>query len=344
MAGGNKTEQPTHKRKQESRKKGDIPFSKDFGSIIALTLSVVIGFMSLKTIANDFGSMYNMTLRGTTGEQISVTQFVYLGAYVLFNATISIAMIGILVGVIIHLVQTGFAFSVHPILPKFETLNPVEGFKKLFSGRTVFELFKMILMTIAVSAACALALKSRLPELLMLPRAAGLGAVTAVWYGTLLQLVAIILAIFVFFAVADWMFQRHHWTKEHMMTRDEVIKEAKEDEGDPHVKGARRELGRQFMNPEPHDVIRNANLVVTDANGRWIGFLFDPRVMQLPLVVGKGKDRNRDGAIAIALTSGIETVYDEALVAACYARAQTNQYIPASVAERVATWYARSAG
>ena len=155
----------------------------------------------------------------------------------LFVLVIAVAIVG-------TLVQTGPVFSTHPLKPDFDRLNPVSGFKRLFSLRLLFELGKNLVKLVLLGGAMALLLRQLVPELLalLLTEPAAYLRLSHGWVSGLIFKLAMVLA---FIALIDVMFTRWSFADKMKMSRREVKEEIKQREGDPHVRARIRELQRE---------------------------------------------------------------------------------------------------
>ena len=222
---GEKTEMPTPKKLRDARQKGQVCSSKDIVSTaILIVLFAVLGWMGIALV--DDASMLVAFIGQRLGEDpFDATQeAMAMTAIVICKHSFIFVLVAAVIGIAANTAQIGFLFTLEPIIPKLEKLNPVEGAKKIFSMKNLFEFFKNVVKVSFLGYLLYKIIWASVPELLTM------------CYGTVddifpcLKLMLKRLAIYTGFgyiiiAVVDRIFQGKNFTKQMMMTKDEVKRE-----------------------------------------------------------------------------------------------------------------------
>ena len=240
------------------------------------------------------------------------------------------------IGIAANAAQIGFLFTFEPIIPKFEKLNPVEGAKKIFSMKNLFEFLKNIVKVCFLGYLLYKIIWASVPELLTM------------CYGTVddifpcLKLMLKRLAVYTSFgyiviAVVDRLFQGRNFTKQMMMTKDEVKREYKEMEGSAEIKQAQRQFRDEILNgPDPAKAAKKSNVVVTNPTHLAVGIRFKAEEAPLPRICALGSGRIAKIIRETALAEGIPIMEDKPLARALYAEGKIEDFIPDSLIEPVA--------
>ncbi|NNF57016.1 MAG: flagellar biosynthesis protein FlhB [Rhodothermaceae bacterium] len=244
-----------------------------------------------------------------------------LGVMLPFFATVMVA------GAAANVAQTGWILTGKPLAPKFSRVSPLEGAKRLFSSKGVFEAGKALVKVAIVGPIAYTILKNHLPELLGLA-ALPLDAIvrqTGAWFvGLALPVLGALLAL----AAVDYAWERHRWYTDLKMTQKEVKDEAKEQEGDPQLRGRRRQKARELaLKPRLDHAVMKADVVVTNPTHYAIALRYAPEEHAAPFVVAKGIRKRALRIKALAAELDVPTVEDRPLARALYATVEEGQPI-----------------
>ncbi len=290
--GQEKSEDATPKRMREARKKGQVAKSKDLSTVfvlivtcgtIAITTGTIAGLLSnfAKQALNlppdmnavFFEHMVELTTNGYT--VLAKTSLPFLAA-----AFFSAAFVGF--------IQVGGLFSMDPLMPQLNKLNPIEGLKNMMKMRTFIELGKNVLKMSACMLMAYIAIKKYLRPFL-------LTTTTPIHEGVkvggiiLLYFLAMVLIVFILIAVIDMMLQKKEHAKNLKMTKDEVKREYKEDEGDPMIKGKRKQLHQEMAMGDVAQQVSKSDVVVTNPTHIAIAIKYDTQEMVAPEIMAKGQ-------------------------------------------------------
>ena len=335
--GGEKTAMPTPKKLRDAREKGQVCTSKDIVSTaILIVLFAVLGWMGT-ALAEDMKELIRFIgARVAENDTGAVKQSAAMSVLFIFKHTLIIVLVAAVIGIAANVAQIGFLFTFEPIIPKLEKLNPVEGAKKIFSMKNVFEFLKNVVKVCFLGYLLYKIIWASIPELLTM------------CYGTIddifpcLKLMLKRLAVYTGFgyiviAVVDRLFQGRNFTKQMMMTKDEVKREYKEMEGSAEIKQAQRQFRDEIMNgPEPAKAAKQSSVVVTNPTRLAVGIRFNAEESPLPRICALGSGRVAKIIRETALAEGIPIMEDKPLARALYAEGKINDFIPDSLIEPVA--------
>lgn len=335
---GEKTEMPTPKKLRDARQKGQVCSSKDIVSTaILIVLFCLLAAMAL-VLTEDFFSLTQQVggALGLAEPAQAFNETLSHAVWVVCKHSFLFALVAAVVGIAANLVQVGFLFTFEPLKPSLEKLNPFEGAKKIFSKKNFFEFFKNVVKVTFLTYLIYKLIVASAPELVTL------------CYGTIndlfpcLRIILLRLASYTAFgyiliAVVDRIFQSKNYTKQMMMTKDEVKREYKEMEGSAEVKQAQRQLRDEILNgPDPVKATKEANVVVTNPTHLAIGIRYNPEEAPLPRIVVAGADAQAKIIRETALDAGIPLFEDVPLARALWAKGRIQDFIPEELLEPVA--------
>ncbi|HEX8436681.1 EscU/YscU/HrcU family type III secretion system export apparatus switch protein [Archangium sp.] len=279
-----KTEQPSAKRLRDARRKGQIPRSRllsssavTLGGVLGLTASAGAGFARLK----DWTARLMLYQEPTgaleeTGRMMALLAAPALGGALLASLGVSVAMVG-------------FELNADHVMPKLERINPAEGLKKLFSVKPLIEVGKALLVAAVVVWLVWSAAVEAGPDVLRTAWLEGtLGLEHVV--GRLEPLVTRLACVLVVLGVGDYALARRRHVKDLMMTREEVKREHKESEGDPHHKSQRKALHRQLAAGGPARGVQKASVVVVNPTHIAVALRYTTQECEAPYLVAKGRE------------------------------------------------------
>lgn len=334
-----KTFDPTPRRLQKAREDGNVFRSKEMvsiGSLLFGASTVLIGmpvaFSVLKTLAR-------RVFLGATSGQLTPTAIPVLITDLGMSVATIMAPFFLVVmtaGIGLNVFQSGLNLTLKPLEPKGERISPLKGFKRIFSGRSLFELFKSLAKIALVGPIAYHAISSRFPEILMLHRQPIEGVLETAESWILVLLAQMILALLGLSAV-DFAFEKYRYKKDLMMSQQEVRDEVKEQEGDPHMKGKRRQLARELLRrPRLDHAVLKADVVITNPTHYAIALRYDPKESDAPRVLAKGIRKRALRIKELAREHGIPTVEDRPLARALYDTVPEEREIPEDLYPAVA--------
>ncbi|GBF26126.1 flagellar biosynthetic protein FlhB [bacterium MnTg02] len=286
-----KTEEPTQKKLDDSRQKGDVAKSQEVNSwfiILAATLIVVM-------FAGDMGTSLTASLKfimsnahDIPADAYSMTQLFKTLCGAVLSALALPFILLVIAGIAGNLIQVGIIFSLEPITPKLSKISPISGFKRLFSTTALVNFAKSLFKLVVVTTVIAIILwpnRDALDAMIAMdPR-----ALMGLTQNMASKVLGGVLALLTLIAVADYAFQRHTWWQKQRMTPKELRDEYKQLEGDPQIRAKLRQVrierGRKRMLAN----VPNASVVITNPTHYSIALQYETG-MDAPVCLAKGID------------------------------------------------------
>lgn len=331
--GQEKTEQPTPKRLEEARKKGQVPRSRELNTM-AVTLSGALALLML-------GGHLSKGMWGVMEANFSLTRadifdpmamIHHLGTAVrdaLFMLAPFFAAV-MVVAVLASIALGGFTFSGEALTPKLEKLDPIKGLKRVFSLKGLMELLKALAKFLLIAGVTALLLWLSAEDFLAL---SGMDVVEAIKeVGSLIGWSLVILAsTLILIAMVDVPFQLWDHNRQLKMTQKEVRDEMKETDGRPEVKGRIRQLQREMAQRRMMEEVPKADVVVTNPTHYAVALRYDQEGMLAPKVVAKGIELIAANIREVAQENGVPVIESPVLARALYFNTELGDYIPAGL-------------
>lgn len=342
--GGEKTEEPTAKKKADTRKDGKVPKSKELSSgveLIALFLILKfwIGHMG-ENFMKLFSKIYEKMPAYTTywGGRIVKEDYKILinSVYVeLLIQLLPFFLVGIVIAVGINMLQFKFQISTKPLKPKFSKLNPLSGAKRLFSKDKIIELLKSIAKIILIMAIVYSTVKDDWVYLVQfygmpLNQAIELIGNVVINMGLKISLVFMVVAF------ADLFYQRRKFNNDIKMTKQEVKDEYKNAEGDPQIKGKIRSKMREASQRRMMQDVPKADVVITNPTHYAVAIRYDAATGSAPVVLAKGADYVAQKIKEVARENHVEIVENKPLARMLYANVDIGQEVPPELYQAVA--------
>ena len=337
--GSEKSEEPTQKKLDDARDKGQIPRSKELTTLL-ITLSAAI-FMLLYggAMMQDFIDM--MTKGISFDRDIAFdTQKMFDLIIALIIKAIYLMLPFILVMMFIALVSPillgGWAFSAKALAPKASKLNPISGIKRMFSVKALLELLKAFAKFSLVMAMATYFLYFTFAEVLVL----GIEPLkfAMAHSGSLIVQAFIFVSLSLLIVAAiDVPFQLWDHNKQLKMTKQEVKEEYKQQEGNPEVKGRIRQVQREMSQRRMMQKVPEADVIITNPTHFAVALKYDPESMQEPMVLAMGVDFMAAQIRTIAKENNISIVEAPPLARALYYNAEIDRPIPYDLFKAVAS-------
>ena len=333
---GEKTEEPTPKHLRDAREQGQVAKSQEIPSaaaVIAMFLFVWMGFdwirdeiQTLVFLAADgIGRPFEEGLKTMAKASIRAFAAIVLPA----------AVLAALAGALGHLGQTGPVFAWKAAMPKLDKLNTKQWFSKVFSIKNLVEFLRSILKIAVITVIFYLVFGNELPTILRMP-SHGLSAVD-ISIRTIMRSVTLYMFLaFALIAAGDWLFQNWQFMKEHRMSREDIKNEYKEQEGDPNIKGQRRQLHQELVMGGQVESARKADVLVTNPTHLAIALEYDQESTPLPVILAKGEGFVAQRMIKAAEEAGVPIMRNVPLARDLWEQGLELHYIPSELIEPVA--------
>lgn len=331
-----KTEDPTPKRLRESRQKGQVAQSKDvvstallvalFGYLVAMSGSISGKLQEMIRLPASFyqaGFADNLgrTLGGVAGTAAAIV--------------LPILVITIVTAIAASFFQFGLLFSFEAAKPSAKKLNVGANLKNMFSLKNLVEFLKSILKVVVLTAVIYFLIRDSLDLLVRAPRY-GLPGVGALFEQLVIRILAFTMLVYAVVAAFDYFFQKRMHLQQLRMSKDEVKREYREMEGDPQIKGMRRQLHHQMVMSDSIERTRKATVVITNPTHYAIALLYEAEETALPVVLAKGQDLMAKRMIEVAQEEDIPIMENVPLAHALMDQADVNHFIPSELIDPVA--------
>lgn len=342
--GAEKTEQPTAKKIDDARKEGQVAKSQE----VAIAFSLLALFVILKFVYGFMGDIFSRTFEFVYNSIPDVARtydgrlpFAFISSLVVHAMLVLLLLcapffaVGFLVALICDIVQVGFKPTTKPLEPKLSKLNPISGMKKIFSTRKLFELLKSILK-LAIMTVVIFTFFSGRKESLFLLYDIPLKQAIGLMGNLIIELGLRIAAAYMIIAFADLIYQKRRFTKDMMMTKQEVKDEYKNSEGNPEIKGAQK---RRMMQASQRRMMQNlpkADVVITNPTHYAVAIRYDADEADAPVVVAKGADYLAQKIKEVAKENDVEIVENKPLARMLYANVEVGEKVPPELYKAVA--------
>ena len=337
-SGQERTESATPKRREEARKQGQVPRSRDLNSAAVTLLSAaaisIFGYRAITALS----SMMRGSLSLHFGSEMDTTQmFTTLNgaAMTAFMAVLPIFAAGFLAAVLAPMSLSGWNFSTEALIPQFSRLDPVAGIGRMFSVTSWIELSKSLLKFVLVAIVAVLVLKKDAQAMMTLGEQSlpvAMAHAASLCISALLWLASSMLII----AGIDVPIQLWQHSKQLKMSRQEILEEHKESEGSPEVKGKIRRMQQEAARRRMMEQVPKADVVVTNPTHFAVALRYDENRNRAPIVVAKGTDLIAARIREIANENKIPLFEAPPLARVLYRLVDLNQEIPATLYAAVA--------
>ncbi len=339
---GEKTEKPSSKRKEDARKRGDVSKSHD---LVSAAMMVIL-FAVVKASMNSFveklegfaetnlNSSYVNTYSNGMDSRTVTDMFSHLIGE-LAGMMLPILAVAFISAIVLNVVQTGFIYAPTKLKPDFKKINPLNGFKRIFSSATIFELGKSILKTVVLAIIIIQSLRDEFATFSaysQLRPAAAILKVFDIGMTMGIKIGGALLAL----AIADVIYQWWKYQKDLRMTKQEVKEENKQLEGDPQIKSRIRQKQRQMSMRRMMQNMQNADVVITNPTHYAVALRYKEGKDAAPVVLAKGADFLAQKIKEKARELNITIVENKPVARALYAACEIGDLIPENMYQAIA--------
>lgn len=334
-----RTEQPTPRRRQRARERGQVPHSRELQTALGLLVAVLALKLVGPRIWSELLGRCAASLQSAGRPALAPADIPALGLdwwwwgtklllpffAIVFTAAVASALA----------IQGGFVASLQAAAPNLSRLDPIAGARRLFSTQTGFAFGRDLLKLALVGWVCATGLRDAIrlwteePDLELPAQVLRLGTVGV---GLALRAGVALVAV----GILDYVYQRRRFSRDLMMSKQEVREEYKETEGDPQVKSRIRSRQRDLARRRMMEAVPTADVVITNPTHLAVALKYEAATMQAPRVVAKGQRLIAERIKAIAQQAGVPLVEDKPLARALFRLAPVGAEIPAELYRAVA--------
>lgn len=334
---GEKTEEPTQQRREDFRKRGQVAQTKELGSALALLSGLVAIWFLGRFFLEQIVDVYNMSFGDFIVASAKNEEWVPAAKFALKKSALIVGPItGVLwvVSFISSVVQIGFLTNEEAMQFKLDKINPIQGFKRIFSFRSVIEGLKAVVKVVIVAGIAGVILKA---EIVTVPKLVSYDVAQILFY--LGEVVFKLLASVGFFMVAlagmDYMFQRWDLEQKMRMTKQEVKEELKSREGDPLIKARIRRTQREMAQRRMMEDVPTADVIITNPTHIAVALKYS-ETMVAPTIVAMGAGVVAEKIKELAKNHSIPIIENKPLARTMFKTLQIGQSIPKELYTAVA--------
>ena len=332
-----KTEEPTSKKIEDAREEGNVPKSQDFSGFITLFVAVIAVLTLTKYISLHIENIYRYYI-SFVGEELtknSILSMVITTAKELLLAILPIALLVAAAGVLANIIQFGFIFSTKAITPDIKKIDPIKGFKNLFSIKKMIESIKVILK---VSFVFTIASYFFISFVKQLPHVAYYSIYDQIiWLrDKTIILASVMLILFLILSIADLLIVRYQYFKDLRMSKQEIKDEFKQMEGDPQVKSRIRKIQMEMAQKRMMQEVPKADVIITNPTHYAVALRYNRKKDKAPIVIAKGINEVALKIKEIGRKHLVQIVENPPLARELYKLCDIDKTIPESLYKAVA--------
>lgn len=334
-----KTEEPTSYKLEQARKDGNVSISKEVSSVLLMAAALLM-FVGMGGLIYDrLETLFELFFKNAGGgfvDQDGATNYLGKALWSSLQMMMPILSVLFILALGVNLAQTGGMISVKAMEPKGSKMNPLSGLKKIFSMKGFVELSKGLLKLGIILGVGFFTVRSDIGTFVTFIISPLEHSISETGSYVLMFVTRILIAL-LGLSVADALYQRYQHRKDLRMTKQEVKDEFKQMEGDPHVKGQRRQFGMKLRQQKRLDhAVLSSDVVVTNPTHYAVALKYDPESSEAPMVVVKGQRLRALRIKELAKHYGIPIVENVPVARALFATAEEDDYIPADMYRAVA--------
>ena len=333
---GEKTEEPTAKKRADARKKGQVARSQEINSAFVL----LIGFFGLKLL---WDSIYSTIATYTTYVFSNLNQTVdtenilriFIGIVIILAKTAFPIMIFImLIGLAVNFFQVGLNFNTESIEFKLDKLNPINGFGRIFSKRSLVELAKSFFKILVIGFFLYRFIHEQIlamPQFMFFDLTTSLALVAEIIF----RMAFIVIGVIMIMSFLDYGYQKWQTTQDLKMSKQEVKDEMKQTEGDPQIKGKIRQKQRQMAMARMMKEVPKADVIITNPTHYAVALSYE-QGMTAPTVIAKGQDLVAQRIKEIGREARVPIIENKPLARTLFAVVQVGDSVPQELYQAVA--------
>lgn len=335
---GEKTEEPSEYRLEESRKQGDVASSRELNSVILLSGTLLTTILCSAYVYEEFSAYLAWLLRLDVQKAFQEKEFIDVieqTAWLALKCVAPVFGTSLCLGFLSQFAQIGFLYSPDLISAKFERINPLSGFQRIFSKKSLGEVLKGLMKFTVVLVVTYIIMRDNLSQFMGFMHtevAAGLvfgkTLIVKLGYSVLLGLGIV--------ALMDFAWEKWSYRQKMMMTKQEAKDEHKEKDGNPEIKQKIRAIQRQIAQKRMMDGVKKADVIVTNPTHISVALKYDGKSMVAPEVMAKGADHLALRIREIAKEYDIPVVENVLLARTLYATVKVGHGVPRTLYRAVA--------
>ena len=333
-----KTEQATPRHRRKAREEGQVAKSMELNSVFVLLAGIAALYFGGGAILAQMMGITRTVFRELPFVELATADlqsYLITGTKVILGILLPICGTIMAVGLLINCAQVGMTLAIQPITPKWSKIDPISGFKRLFSRKAFFELLKGLLKISIVGGIAYTTLKGELEHyFLLMDQSVGqiLGFISTMTFRLSLKTALALLIL----AILDYVFQRWEQERNLRMTKQEVKEELRQAEGDPLIRSRIRSIQREMARRRMMQEVPEAEVVITNPVHLAVALKYHITTMAAPIVVAKGARLIARRIKEIAQEHNIPIVEDKVLAQTLYKTTEVGEEIPVDLYRAVA--------
>lgn len=338
FAADDKTEDATPKKKSEARKKGQIAKSKDVGIAITMAACTLVILIVSASIIGSLREFMQVSLQSGILQNIDNSTIKAISLNSIMKTVLNILpfVLPIMIaGVVASIAQSGFMLTGEPLKPSFSKLNPIKGFKNIFSMKSLADLVKNLVVVTIVGYLGYLYVKDNYESILQISNIylPSLGTeVLKLILGIFMQITIVLVII----GAIDYFIQFRLYNKDLKMSKQEVKEEYKQMEGDPQVKNKIKQKQKEMASGRMMSSVADATVIITNPTHLAIAIKYDEGVSEAPKIVAKGADLIALKIKEVAKENDIPIMENKPLARLIYDQVEIDEEIPQEMFQAVA--------
>ena len=288
--GGDKTEEPSQKKIDDARKQGNVWKSKDLSGVVAFAVAMSVVKATWGSFETRIKELFYFAIDHIAHPEnlgLATSQLMMLALQALLLLCVPIAFSAAIAGGLMEFLQVGALLALEAVMPKFDKLNPISGLKNMVGKKQLVELVKSMLKLGITGYVVFGVVRDSMN--IVVATINGDAALTMMVMGELVYRVCNkVVLLLVAFSIFDVWWQHKSYMKDQMMSKDDVKKEYKESEGDPHHKAKRKELAHELLEGAQMEAVKGADVIVTNPEHVAIALKYDKVHDGAPRIIAKG--------------------------------------------------------
>lgn len=335
---GEKTEEPTEHKLQEARKKGQVFKSMEIVSSIQFAAMAMVlawaGAWGIRGLVSFTRDIYN-TIPNLSFHYDDVWGL-FLRCLTLYAKMIlPLLCVAFITALLLNVMQVKIMFSAQPLSPSFQKINPLEGFKRMFSKKSVVELLKQLLKLTIIGYVSYKIVRGSIGMMMNFPLW-DIHSVLKFAVGLMFKIIWFVSACYLILSIMDFLIQKKLFMAQMRMSIQELKDEFKDTEGDPHVKARLRQMQRQMVEQAMMQQVPNASAVVTNPTHLAVALKYEQGKSEAPVVVAKGERLVAQRIKEIAEENEVPVIENVGLARALFEACKVGQMIPGDLYKAVA--------
>ncbi|WP_198507839.1 flagellar biosynthesis protein FlhB [Bacillus sp. FJAT-45037] len=334
-----KTEKATPKKRQDSRKKGQVAKSTDVNTaVILLFVFFFLWFFGGTLLGTTLSNLMKHVFQTYLLLELTPKSFEMMFVELTMEAAVvllPIMLVAMIAGIFSSYVQVGPMLTTDPLKMKLSKLDPIKGFKRIFSVRAIVELLKSLLKISFAGVVVFLIIWFNLEDVMLLSQKSVIeGFATIAQLAALMSVAVAILLLFL--SVPDYLYQRYDHEKQIKMSKKDIKDEHKNMEGDPRIKSKRKQKQMEMAMQRMMQEVPNADVVITNPTHYAIALKYDEEKSDAPIIVAKGVDYVAQKIKRVADENHIVMVENKPLARALHSQAEIGDQVPEDLFKAVA--------